>query len=266
MRRASGFSTGALAFGCALGLAHCDRHGGIEGSRPTPVAAKPPAAASRAPIAPSEPAPSASADVVDSLSVSELPDDESAAPLPSSDAPRARSKLVIDDAVVVAPAGQMAADASSVVMIDRNDELHVAKRAALSSSPHPERARFAHISGGPNDFFAVARGPLLLRGKAYWVRDGKLVRRVLDGSAPLEILATDARNGTRVAGADVAGAPAHALYVTRPKMTTRQRARVCGSKAWAAWPCRPKEPARAAWPRPARARICSRSRSTHAAQ
>jgi len=102
-------------------------------------------------------------------------------------------------------------------MIDRNDELHVAKRGPLSSSVAPERAHFGTVSGGPNDFFAVARGPFLLRGKAYWVSDGKLVRRVFDSSTPLEVLARDARNGTRVAGADVAGAPAHAIYVSKPK-------------------------------------------------
>ena len=222
MRGASGFSTGALAFGCALWLvwlASCERHGGVPGPKPTPMAAKPAAVASRAPVLPREPAPVPSTNGNDSLSVSELPEDERAAPAPSSEASKPASKIVIDDAMVIAPAGQMTADASSVVMIDRNDELHVAKRAVASSSssPHPERARFARISGGPNDFFAVARGPLLLRGKAYWIRDGKLVRRVLDSSSPLEILANDARNGTRVAGADVAGAPAHAVYVTNPK-------------------------------------------------
>jgi hypothetical protein len=111
----------------------------------------------------------------------------------------------------------MTADERGVVMIDRNDELHVAKRGALGSSPHPERAHFSSVSGGPNDYFAVARGPFLLRGKAYWVSDGKLVRRSVDSSTPLEILARDARNGTRVAGADLAGAPAHAIYVTKPK-------------------------------------------------
>ncbi len=213
MRRASGFSTGALACGCALTLANCDHHSSVDGPGPVPVAAKATAAASHAPTPP----PAApSADAIDSLSVSELPD-ESAAPAPSANAPTPPSKVIIDDGQAIGPAGPMTADTNGVVMIDRNDELHVARRAALSTSPHPERARFAPVSGGANDFFAVARGPLLLRGKAYWIRDGKLVRRVLDSSTPLEILADDARNGTRVAGADIAGAPAHAVYVTRPK-------------------------------------------------
>jgi len=217
MRRASGFSTGALAFGCAALLAHCDRHGGSEGSAPTPVAAKPAPAASPGKIAPRTPPAAESADPTESLSVSELPAEESAAPAPSAGAATPPSKVIIDDAVVIGPAGQMTADEHGVVMIDRNDELHLAKRAALSTNPHPDRARFSGVPGGPNDYFAVARGPLLLRGKAYWVSDGKLVRRAVDSSTPLEILARDARNGTRVAGADTAGAPAHAVYVTKPK-------------------------------------------------
>jgi hypothetical protein len=220
MRRVSGSNTSALLFSCLCALSGCDRHSSDDGAGPLPVAAKAPAASRVAPEpehAPAaNPAPTHSADPLDSLSVSELPDD-SAAPAASAGAPAAPSKVIIDEAMVIAPAGPMSADEHGVVMIDRNDELHVSKRAALSTSLHAERAHFSGISGGPNDYFPVARGPLLLRGKAYWVMDGKLVRRVFDSSTPLEILANDARNGTRVTGADIAGAPAHAVYVTKPK-------------------------------------------------
>jgi len=217
MRRASGLSTGALAFGCALALPACDRHGGSDGPVPKPIPH--PALPAASHVAPARPAPrpalARSADPNEGLSVSELPQEESPAPATSAGAPP--SKVVIDEAVVIGPAGQMTADEHGVVMIDRNDELHIAKRLGMSSGSRPERARFSTVSGGPNDYFAVARGPLLLHGKAYWVSDGKLVRRVFDSSTPLEILARDARNGTRVAGAELAGAPAHAVYVTRPK-------------------------------------------------
>jgi len=219
MRRASGLSTGALAFGAVLALTACDRHGGSDGPAPKPIPLPARPAASRvAPTAPAaRPAAARSADPSEGLSVSELPQEESPAPTASAGAASTPSKVVIDEALVIGPAGQMTADEHGVVMIDRNDELHIAKRLALGSGPRPERARFSSVSGGPNDYFAVARGPLLLRGKAYWVSDGKLVRRVFDSSTPLEILARDARNGTRVAGADLAGAPANAVYVTRPK-------------------------------------------------
>jgi hypothetical protein len=217
MRRASGFSTSAFAFAFALTLSACDHHGGGDGPSPTPVATKPAPAASHSALSSAPPPSTASADPNDSLAVSELPADESAAPADSADPAKSVSKLIIDEAVVIGPAGAMTADEHGVVMIDKNDELHLAKRAAFSVSQHAERARFSSVPGGPNDYFAVARGPLLLRGKAYWVSDGKLVRRALDSATPLEILARDARNGTRVAGADAAGAPAHAVYVTKPK-------------------------------------------------
>jgi hypothetical protein len=220
MRRASILSTSAHLFSCLCLLFGCDHHSSIEGAGPVPAAAKTPAAshALSAPDAPPKaPTPKPTqGDPLDSLSISELPDD-SAAPSASANGPEKPSKVIIDEPSVIGPAGPMSADEHGVVMIDRNDELQVAKRAALSSSPKPERARFYSVSGGPNDYFAVARGPLLLRGKAYWVMDGKLVRRVFDSGAPLEILARDARNGTRVTGADIPGAPAHAVYVTTPK-------------------------------------------------
>jgi hypothetical protein len=219
MRRASGLSTGALAFGAVLALVACDRHGTSDGSSPKPIARSALPALSRVPPAPPAPRPTAAhpADPSEGLSVSELPQEESPARAASAGAAPTPSKVVIDEAMVIGPAGQMTADEHGVVMIDRNDELHIAKRLALGSGSRPERARFSTVSGGPNDYFAVARGPLLLRGKAYWVSDGKLVRRIFDSSTPLEILARDARNGTRVAGAELAGAPAHAVYVTRPK-------------------------------------------------
>jgi hypothetical protein len=217
MRRASGFSTGVLALFCTVALAHCDHHGSGEESTPAPMTARPAAAVSHDIKPASPPQAATSADPSESLTVSQLPDDDSAAPAISAAGPKSVSKVVIDDAAVIGPAGQMTADEHGVVMIDRNDELHVAKRGPLSSSAAPEHAHFGTVSGGPSDFFAVARGPFLLRGKAYWISDGRLVRRVFDSSAPLEVLARDARNGTRVAGADVTGAPAHAIYVSKPK-------------------------------------------------
>lgn len=148
--------------------------------------------------------------------MSELPDEAPPAPSSSSGGAASASKVWLDDPIVIGPAGAMTADASSIVMIDRNDQIHVSKRLSLSNAPHADLAHFSGVPGNVNSYNAVARGPLLLRGKAYWVSDGKLVRRAVDNSTPLEILARDARNGTRVAGSDVPGAPAHAIYVTKP--------------------------------------------------
>ena len=148
--------------------------------------------------------------------MSEIHDEAPPAPTASGASPAFKSKLVIDEPQELGPAGQMSASERGVVMLNRADEVQLAKRLAGSGSTSSERARFSTIKGGANDFFAVARGPLLLRNKAYWVKDGKLVRRALDNSTPLEVLANDARNGTRVVGADLADAPAHALYISNP--------------------------------------------------
>ncbi|HET7543643.1 MAG TPA: hypothetical protein VFK05_27410 [Polyangiaceae bacterium] len=148
--------------------------------------------------------------------MSELPDETQPAQAAGKAAPEFKSKLIIDQAIEIGPAGQMSANEQGVVMLNRADELQLAKRLTGSSSATSERARFSEVRGGSNDFFAVARGPLLQRGQAYWVKDGKLVRRAQDNSTPLEILATDARNGTRVVGADLAEAPRHAIYISNP--------------------------------------------------
>jgi hypothetical protein len=149
------------------------------------------------------------------LSLSEIPEEAPPAPAASA-APAFKSKLVIDEPMEIGPAGQMTASERGVVMLNRADEVLLAKRLGGSGSASKESARFSTIKGGANDFFAVARGPLLLRSKAYWVKDGKLVRRALDNSTPLEVLANDARNGTRVVGTDLPDAPAHAAYISNP--------------------------------------------------
>jgi hypothetical protein len=148
--------------------------------------------------------------------MSEIPDEAPTGSTAGTKGPEFKSKLVIDEPQEIGPAGQMSANERGVIMINRADELQLAKRLSGAGSGASERSRFSPIKGGANDFFAVARGPLLLRGKAYWVKDGKLVRRAQDNSTPLEILASDARNGTRVVGADLPDAPAHAAYISNP--------------------------------------------------
>jgi hypothetical protein len=205
----------SVALGCALGLSSCDEPSSASHAPALTVAPlERPASASAkssepAPLIHVREAPAAA------LSVSDIPDEAPAAPVTSSQ-PKSATKLVIDEPQAIGPAGQMSAEERGVVMIDRESHVQLAKRAPLGSSPHPEPARFSLIQGEANDFFAVARGPLLLRGKAYWVSDGKLVRRALDNATPVEVLASDARNGTRVVGADLPGAPAHAVYITSP--------------------------------------------------
>ncbi|HEY3665623.1 MAG TPA: hypothetical protein VGL19_06470 [Polyangiaceae bacterium] len=213
MANAAGLTRSALSLGCILGLSNCDPPGS---SAPAPPAPKHGAASStQTPSPPATPTPRHEPSD-DSLTVSEIPDEQPASPAASASGPKPVAKLIIDEPQEVGPAGQMTADEHGVVMIDRTSQVLSAKRAALSTSPERASAHFSQIHGSPNDFFAVARGPLLLRGKAYWVSDGKLVRRTMDNSGKVEVLANDARNGTRVVGADVPGAPAHAVYITNP--------------------------------------------------
>lgn len=210
--RIARFIASALLLGCAALTAACDERNrqspppAVKALHPAPSASlsKPPAAAPRDPPAP------------EVLSLSEIPDEAKLAPAAGGPSPEFKSKLVIDEPQEIGPAGQMSATERGVVMINRADDLQLARRLASANGNASEHARFSLVKGGANDFFAVARGPLLLRGKAYWVKDGKLVRRAQDNSTPLEILASDARNGTRVVGADLPDAPAHAIYISNP--------------------------------------------------
>lgn len=66
------------------------------------------------------------------------------------------------------------------------------------------------------DFAAYGRGPALSEGYAYWVRGRQLVRRRVEGKSKLEVLASDAREGTRVATALVgAQKKAVAAYIAQ---------------------------------------------------
>ncbi|HKO49101.1 MAG TPA: hypothetical protein VJV79_15320 [Polyangiaceae bacterium] len=200
----------ALLLGCAALPVGCNERDKLQSRKPPAPAPAPKVSASKPDGTVRREPPAA-----EILNLSEIPDEARASPsagLASGVAPGYKSKLVIDEPQVIGPAGQMSANERGVVMINRADELQLAKRLAGAG----ERSHFSTIKGGANDFFAVARGPLLLRGKAYWVKEGKLVRRAQDNSTPLEILANDARNGTRVVAADLSDAPTHAIYISNP--------------------------------------------------
>jgi hypothetical protein len=153
-------------------------------------------------------------------------DQASPEPAPSGAGSASPSRLIIDQAQEIGPAGQMSASEPGVVMINRSDEVQLARRVPTVAGARAVAARFSRVRGGPGDFYAVARGPFLLQNQAYWIRDGKLVRRKLDNSTPLEILANDARNGTRVVGADLRDAPAHAFYISNPIADEAPRAKL----------------------------------------
>ena len=128
------------------------------------------------------------------------------------------SHFTLDDLNDVGPAGPASASEGGVVMITRTDEIVLAKRSApLSTSAKPTPGVFQPIERAPSEFFAVARGPAILGAHAYWISHGRLVRKRLDGSAPLEVLAEGARDGTRVAAAALRSGKAVAAFITKPR-------------------------------------------------
>ncbi|MDX2053191.1 MAG: hypothetical protein SFV15_12410 [Polyangiaceae bacterium] len=89
----------------------------------------------------------------------------------------------------VGPAGPATAAKEGVVMVTVEERVLLAKLTGntLSSIAEPKE-----------NFVSIGRGPAVVDGMAYWVSSGRLLRaRVASRSAP-EVLATDARNGTRV--------------------------------------------------------------------
>jgi hypothetical protein len=129
------------------------------------------------------------------------------------DTPVENSRYVLDELNDIGPAGPAAAFSKGVVMISRDNEL-VVSRLLLppSKSKKPTPGEFAEIGRGQSAFFSVARGPAVSPTHVYWITKGKLVRRALSGGE-LEVLSSDAREGTRVA---VVGPPDVVAYITEP--------------------------------------------------
>jgi len=129
------------------------------------------------------------------------------------DTPVENSRYLLDGLNDVGPAAPAAAFARGVVLITRDDELAIARLAQPpSKSKKPTAGAFEEIRRGPGDFWPVARGPAISSTHAYWVSKGRVVRRPLAGGE-LEVVATDARDGTRVA---VVGPPDVVAYITQP--------------------------------------------------
>jgi hypothetical protein len=130
------------------------------------------------------------------------------------DRPSEQSRFVLDGLNDVGPAAPASAFSRGVVMVTRSDELELCRLSAPPSKSKKPAAGAVEPSARSSDsFWPVARGPAVSATHAYWVSKGRLVRRALAGGE-LEVLATDARDGTRVA---VAGEPDALAYITQPK-------------------------------------------------
>lgn len=129
------------------------------------------------------------------------------------DKPVENSRYVLDELNDVGPAGPAAAFARGVVMVTRDNELVFSRLLQPPSrSKKPMPGELSEIGRGPAAFFSVARGPAVSPTHVYWITKGRLVRRALDGGE-LEVLGTDAREGTRVS---VVGPPDVVAYITEP--------------------------------------------------
>lgn len=124
--------------------------------------------------------------------------------------------LIVDDLVDVGPAGPASAHAQGVVLIDKQESLHIARLGALAKTEVPTRSPIGSLNHPRGAFAPYAKGPALTGRHAYWVYDGRLLRGRLDQTGKTEVLARDARNGTRVAAIALPGRPTLAAYVTVP--------------------------------------------------
>lgn len=103
----------------------------------------------------------------------------------------------------VGPAGPATATSEGVLMVTKKGELRYARLRAsgeLSSIDLPRDA-----------FAAYGRGPALLGKYAYWIRGRELLRSRRDKATAPEVLAKDAREGTRVAAATVGKKHKHVI-------------------------------------------------------
>jgi hypothetical protein len=182
----------------------------LTGAAPTSAAPLPKVttSASASPAASSRPA----ATVRDGAS-SKLAAPAPAAADETDDIPVVSSRYLLDGLNDVGPAAPAAAFAEGVVMVTRSDELSLAKlRAPLSKSKKSVASEIGETTRGRQDFWPVARGPAVSSTHAYWISKGRLVRRSLAGGE-LEVLAGDARDGTRVA---LVSAPDIVAYIAAP--------------------------------------------------
>ena len=104
----------------------------------------------------------------------------------------------MDQAADIAPAGPATATSQGVVMVTRDNQVHVAAYTPLAADAEPGATQVRPLSVAAQDLVAQRRGPAVHGKFAYWVDGTKLLRRALDGQGALETLANDARHSTRV--------------------------------------------------------------------
>jgi hypothetical protein len=195
----------ATAFALVTSLAACRESPRAAGDAERPEAAVP---ARRAPTATPAAQPGAATALPAPLETDE--------PETARDGGAAAWKL--GDLGEVGPAGPAAVAPGGVVLVTTSDEVLVARLVPSRGKRLPS---VAAIDVAPERMRASLPGPAIAGDHAYFVSRGRLVRRALDGSGALEVLATDAVDGTRVAApagvavAESASLPDAVAYVAR---------------------------------------------------
>ncbi len=153
------------------------------------------------------------------------PEERTAAPATSTAPPRRDAPWIADTPVEIAPPAQATATARGVVLNTRDGEIVVSRLGRLSRSPSPGKTPLDEIPLSSGDF-GLGFGPSVTSDSVYWISHGSLVRRAFPAhgaTGPLEVLARDAFDGTRVAtpipvpGKTLSPIPKMVAYVVRPE-------------------------------------------------
>lgn len=118
---------------------------------------------------------------------------------PTSKSGRSRQPFILDELVDVAPAGPAAAAVEGVVLLTKSDAVQLAALGGNSTSLRPVVTPVAAMDTDPKAYVPRARGPAVVRHAVYWVSGSRLLRQAIAGG-PTEVLTTDARAYTQIAG------------------------------------------------------------------
>jgi hypothetical protein len=139
--------------------------------------------------------------------------------------PHAEAKtddFIADEAVTLGVRGPATATPLGVVLFTRDNDLVLAPLGKLSTGRTTAKSPIRPFPAGS---FHLSFGPSLFQGNAYWIAQGRLVRRKVGAreQGPLEVLTSDAHDGTRVAvpiaapDTPEAKMPATVAYIVKPK-------------------------------------------------
>jgi hypothetical protein len=153
---------------------------------------------------------------------------------PAASAPAGKLALKLDKPIDLGPAGAAVATPMGVLFRTRTDDLLGFLLGASPSIPPKRVGPGEEGADAASDEALVARGPsaAFTRGSyAYWVTRGNLVRRAFafstGAAGPLEVLATDALDGARVAAETAAAGSRRrdvAIYIARAQKQSDERA------------------------------------------